>query len=531
MRPHAHADLPGLQSHGAVSDDAPGSAAPPNSTAPYAEALRELAFTRGPSALMRASVPGHAATSTGGVGAYFGADLMCLDIAPLTDGIDADPAGNVTPLDQARELAAQAWGAHTTWFLTSGASQGNLITCVALASAATQLRPAQHPSVGGRLTQQIIVQRSVHSSVMDGLTLAGIDPVTVAPGLDEARGIAHGLTPADLDAALSEHPAALGAYVVSPSYFGAVSDIRGLAEVAHRHGVPLIVDEAWGAHLGFHPRLPVNGLRLGADVAISSTHKLGGSLGQSAMLHLGHGPWADLLGDHIERARRMVTSTSESALLLASLDLARRQLVCDTDAIGASIETADRVRAGLRRDSRFQIVTDEMASHQAVFAIDPLRIVIDTRGCGITGHEVRARLFHDHGIQVEMSTDAVIVALVAAGSQLDTERFINALQHMPHAGQRHTTVHQLPEAGARVMSLRAATFAASEIVPASAAVGRISADSLAAYPPGVPNVLPGELITQQVVDFLQASAQAPHGYVRGAHDPQVDTMRVLCHTD
>lgn len=474
--------------------------------APYAEALQRYVTTIG----VRAGVPGHLADPDRGLADLLGGALAW-DIPPLTDGIDTEPDGSPSALDAARALAADAWGARRTWFLTNGASQGNLTTCLAI----------RHRG------EQIVVTRSMHSSVTDGMALAGLTPITVMPHVDPIRGMTHGITPDELDAALAAHPQAGAAWVVSPSYFGAVSDIAGLANVAHAHGVPLIVDEAWGAHFGFHPDLPTNALRRGADLVVSSTHKLGGSLGQSAMLHLGHGDFADDLGASIDRALPMTSSTSESSLLLAGLDLARRDLVTRTDRITDSIASLTRVRDALRADPRFAIATDDVTDDRAVHAIDPLRLVVDTRGTGLTGHEARHRLFHDHGVHIEMSTDAVVVALVGAGSHLDEQRLINAFTGLPHGTARDVTIHPLPEPGDRVLDLRTARFADTEIVPATEAIGRVSADSLAAYPPGVPNVLPGEAITAEVVDFLIASAAAPHGYVRGSLDPEVTVLRVI----
>ena len=493
--------------------------------APFADALQVLAD----SGIDRAAVPGHLADPTRGIAAFFGPSLTALDFPPLTDGLDTDPHGGPTPLDQARTLAADAWGAHTTWFLTGGATQGNLAACLALAT----FNP--HPDLdtpGAEVpvrhgTTSIVVQRTMHSSVMDGLVLAGITPHVVMPHVDADLGMAHGLTPESLDQALASNPGAVAAYVVSPSYFGAVSDIAGLAEVAHRHHVPLIVDEAWGAHFGFHPDLPTNALRLGADLVISSTHKLGGSLGQSAMLHLGNGAWAAALGISIERALRMITSTSESSLLIASLDLARRDLVTGAERISASIEMVNQVRAALREDTRYLLPNDDLTTDSAVVAVDPLRLVVDTRGTGLTGHEVRHRLFHDHAIQIEMSTDAVIVAVIGAGSTVNATALLAGLRAMPHGSRRELVVHALPSPGPRAVDLRTASFADSQIILATAAVGRVSADSLAAYPPGVPNLLPGEVITAETLAFLQSAADAPHGFVRGAQDPTVRTLRVL----
>lgn len=265
--------------------------------APYAEALR----THAGRGWLRLNVPGHAAEadSFGPLATTFGPESLRLDFPPLLEGLDL---GTDTPMDEALALAAQAWGARRTCFLTNGASQGNHI--------ASLVTPA--------LGRTLVVQRSVHSSVIDGLVLSGLKAAFVQPSVDTEQGIAHGVTAEDLAVAIARHPDAAAAYVVSPSYFGAVADIRALADVAHGAGIPLIVDEAWGAHFGFHPRLPGNALSQGADLVTSSTHKLAGSLTQSAMLHLGHGPFADVLEPLIDRAFRLVQSTSSSALLLAS---------------------------------------------------------------------------------------------------------------------------------------------------------------------------------------------------------------------
>ena len=218
----------------------------------------------------RFHVPGH----KGGPGAdpelreALGDSALALDIPALIEGIDAGP--EPTPWQQAQELAAEAWGARRTWFLLNGASQGNHVACLALV----------------HLGEEIVVQRTAHSSTVDGLIISGLRPHFVQPELDPELRIAHCVTPEALDAALADTPAAVGAHVTSPTYFGAVADVRGLVEVAHSHGVPLVVDEAWGAHLAFHPDLPVHALAAGADLVISSTHKIVGSLTQSAMVHV-----------------------------------------------------------------------------------------------------------------------------------------------------------------------------------------------------------------------------------------------------
>ena len=460
---------------------------------------------------LRLNVPGHGADRRPTVvNALLGREVLALDFPPLLEGIDLGPA--TTPLDHARSLAAEAWGARRTWFLTDGASEGNRIATCALAS------------LGG----SVVVQRSVHSSVVDGLVLSGLAAGFVHPSIDAEMGIAHGVTAEDLAKSLRANPDAVAALVVSPSYFGAAADIRTLAEVAHGAGVPLVVDEAWGAHFGFHPDLPANALAQGADLVVSSTHKLAGSLTQSAMLHLGHGRYADVLEPLIDRAFRLFQSTSGSALLLASLDAARHDLVHGTDAIGDSIRSAEIIRRALRETGRFRVVSDTFSEFDDIAAADPLRVSINTQVGGISGHEARRRLMTEHGVLVEVATASAIVAVIGAGVVPAVGRFLDALHALPDFGApSDPTTPRLPEPGPVALSPREAFLRPAELVPATRAVGRISADTLAAYPPGIPNLIPGELITAETVDFCQQVAASPTGHVRGAADPAVSTLRVV----
>jgi lysine decarboxylase len=415
-------------------------------------------------------------------------------------------------LQRSAQLAADAWGARRSWLLTNGGSKGNLVACLAL----------RH--VG----EQIVVQRSMHSSVMDGMVLGGLHGHFVAPEVDSELGAAHGVRAETLMCALDAHPEAVAAYVVTPSYFGALADVRALAEVAHARGVGLVVDEAWGAHFGFHPDLPANALSQGADLVVSSTHKLGGSLTQSALLHLGHGPFAERLEPLVNRAFRSLQSTSASSLLMLSLDVARSSLaVHGRGRIDRSLDAAARLRAGVRAAGRFAELSERFLAAPGVVAVDPLRIVVDTRVGGLSGHEARQLLFDEHLVHTEMATDSAVVAVIGAGAAPDVERVLAALDALPDRGAAGRVPITLPPPGPAVMSLREAYFASAELVPTERALGRVSADALAAYPPGIPNLLPGEVITAETRDFLVRTAAAPFGHVRGAVDPGLTSLRVV----
>jgi lysine decarboxylase len=479
---------------------------------PYLDALREWAARR-PG---RLHVPGH----KGGAGAderltdAIGAQALALDIPALMWGIDVGV--EPTPFAEAQRLAAEAWGARRTWFLVNGASQGNRVALLALAHA-------------GR---EVVLQRNAHSSTIDALVLSGLRPTFAAPELDPDLHIAHCLKPETLDAALSATPAAVGATVVSPTYFGAVADVAALAEVAHGHGVPLVVDEAWGAHLAFSDELPAHALSLGADLVISSTHKIVGSLTQSAMIHLGQGDLLD--AEVVDRCVTLVESTSPNALLGASLDSARRAAAVNGSAhLSAALRGLAETRAAVREVPGLDVLDESLAGSAGVFAYDPLRLCIDVRGTRTSGYEL-ARLLRDQDdVHVELAGENVVVAVF--GMQEDVAaaggRLVAALEH---AVETASAEERDPEAevfappppwGELAMTPREAFLGRQEVVPVREAVGRVAAESLAAYPPGIPNVLPGERLTAETLDYIQQTLDHG-GSLRGASDRELRTLRV-----
>jgi lysine decarboxylase len=483
-------------------------------TTPYLDALREYAL-RDPA---RLHVPGH----KGGPGAdaglleALGERAMALDIPALTHGIDVGPAP--TPFEQAQQLAAEAWGAKRTWFLINGASQGNIAAGIALAHQ-------------GR---EIVLQRNVHSSAIDALVLSGLRPTFVAPELDPQLGIAHGLDAGALDDALAATPAAAGAWVVSPTYFGAVADVAALASVAHGRGVPLIVDEAWGAHLAFHEQLPEHALAAGADLVVSSTHKIVGSLTQSAMLHLGAGGAGRIDEDAVDRAVTLTESTSPSSLLTCSLDAARRQAATLGHVLlGHTMELLARTRAEVRAIDGVDVLDERLVGRAGVFAYDPLRLAVDLRGVAASGYELAPLLREIGDINLELYGQNVIVAVFGIGERElpEAQRFVAALQAAvarvgvdPSGATAEFAAP--PPWGELAMTPREAYFGPHQVVAASAAAGRIAAESLATYPPGIPNVLPGERLTAGTLAYVQHTLEQG-GSVRGASDRLLRSVRVV----
>jgi arginine decarboxylase len=479
---------------------------------PYLDALRAYA-ARQPA---RMHVPGH----KGGPGAdpglteAIGLQALALDIPALTWGIDVGE--EPTPFSDALRLAAEAWGARRTWWLVNGASQGNHAALLALAHRGTE----------------IVTQRNAHSSTIDALVISGLRPTFVAPELDPELHIAHCMTPEALERALDATPGAVGATVVSPTYFGAVADIAGLADVAHRRGVPLVVDEAWGAHLPFHEDLPKHALSLGADLVISSIHKIVGSLTQSAMIHLGH----DSLIEEsvVDRSVTLIESTSPNSLLFGSLDAARRSAAVNgRELLGETLAALRRVRDAVREIPGLEVLDERLAGAPGVFDYDPLRLAVDVRGTSASGFELARLVREQSDVLLELAGENVLVAVFGMGEPagLAAKRVIGALR------QAVDTIAEQPGApdpsefappppwGELVMTPREAFLGPQEVVATAEAVGRVAAESLAAYPPGIPNVLPGERLTAETLEYIEQTL-AHGGSLRGASDRELRTLRV-----
>jgi arginine decarboxylase len=490
-------------------------------TAPYLDAVVAYGF-RGPG---RFHVPGH----KGGPGAdpglryALGDRALGLDIPQDIHGVDLGP--KPTPYERAEALAAEAHGAARTWFLTNGATQGNHALCLALAPLGTH----------------VVAQRNSHASIVDGLVLSGGRPSFVAPAYDSELGMAHGVTPDALDAALAADPEARVAFLVSPTYYGMAADVEALAAVAHARDVALVVDQSWGPHFGFHPDLPESALRLGADAVLTSTHKIVGSLTQSAMLHVAQGT-----GSHppridpaaVGRAIRLVRSTSPSSLLMASLDGARRQLAVHGEALlHETIACAKATREKLATTPGIRTIDYNMVGRDGVAAYDPLRLVLDTRGTGCTGYEVAEALRNAYDVQPELATVATIVCVLGVGQSPE------ALVRL--AGDVDETVKRIMKPSTPVEALvrspdalrnelvvppRDAFLGVSEVVELRDAIGRVSCESIAGYPPGIPALLPGERITAETADYLRELVDSG-ARLHGAADPTIRTIHVLAETD
>ncbi|NHC14306.1 aminotransferase class I/II-fold pyridoxal phosphate-dependent enzyme [Motilibacter deserti] len=438
----------------------------------------------------------------------FSSDVLTLN------GLD-DRRESQGVLTQAEELMADAVGADVAFFSTCGSSLSVKTAMLAVAGPG----------------EKLLISRNAHKSVIAGVIVNGTRPVWVHPHWDEDLALAHPPEPEDVRRALQANPDAKGMLLITPTDWGTCADIAGVAEVCREHDVALIVDEAWGAHLPFHEGLPAWGMNAGADLVVTSVHKMGSAVEQSSVFHL----QGDRIDPTVLKQREdLLGTTSSSNLVYASLDGWRRQMAEQgSELLGGALRRAERARAQIGSIPHLALMGRDVVRPQGAFDIDPLAVTVDVRGLGISGYQaadwMRAEYHLDLGSmdQCRVSArithgddDATVQALVEGFQRLVRDR--NRISPQPQA--------QLPSAGAleleTVMLPRDAFFGPVEQVPAERAVGRVAAEMVSPYPPGVPVLAPGELITAEAIDYLVSGAKAGM-LIPDAADPSMETVRVV----
>ncbi len=417
-------------------------------------------------------------------------DFFRLDLTELP-GLDNlhSPGG---PIARAQELAARLYGADATFFLVNGTTAG--LQALLLATC----RPGQ----------KIVLSRDCHRSVLAGLIFSGADPVFVCPAPLPGFGITAGVAPGRLAAVLEEEPNARAVLVVYPNYYGIAAGLPALVRLTHERKMPFLVDEAHGAHLPFHSGLPAEALACGADAAVMSIHKTGGSLTQSSLLHL---RGRRVQAERVAAALTMLQTSSPSYLLMVSLDLARCQLAGrGRELIGRSVELAQRVRAELSRVAGLQVLgIEHLGEHlQDSQQLDPTRITVNVRGLGLSGYQAADLLCKKYKVNCELADYYNVVAVIGLGTTAeDCRRLVRGLLEISRfeaepAGSL-PAIPGPPPLPPKRMTPREAWFGSVRSLPLESSAHFICAEWVAAYPPGMPVIYPGEEITPEVIEYLQ----------------------------
>jgi arginine decarboxylase len=444
--------------------------------------------------------------------AFVGDNALSIDlinIGPLDDL--HQPKGMIK---KAQDLAAEAFGADHTFFSVQGTS-GAIMTMVM--------------SVCGP-GDKILVPRNVHKSVMSAIVFSGATPIFIHPEIDPVLGISHGITPESVEKALEQHPEAKAVLVINPTYFGIAGDLRKIVEIAHSHDIPVLVDEAHGVHIHFHEGLPLSAMQAGADMAATSVHKLGGSMTQSSVLNVREGLVSP---KRVQAILSMLTTTSTSYLLLASLDTARKRLAIEgKELIEKTIHLAEKTRDQINEIENLRCVGREILGTAATYDMDPTKLIVSVKDLGITGYDVEKWLREKFNIEVEMSDLYNILCIITPGdTKDDLQKLVDALQELSNECSHQSEdianpAVLLPDIPVLALTPRDAFYAETEVVPFEESAGRIIAEFLMVYPPGIPIFIPGEIITEDNLKYIKMNSEAGLP-VQGAEDYELKTLRVI----
>ncbi|MDT5094700.1 MAG: arginine decarboxylase [Mycobacterium sp.] len=410
---------------------------------------------------------------------------------------------------------ADAVGADQAFFSTCGSSLSVKAAMLAVAG--------DHP--GG-----LLLGRDSHKSVVAGLIFSGVRPRWIAPRWDAERHLSHPPSPAEVEKAWRDNPDAAGALIVSPSPYGTCADLVGIAKVCHDRGKPLIVDEAWGAHLPFHRGLPTWAMDAGADVCVVSVHKMGAGFEQGSVFH----HQGDLIDwRHLAACADLLMTTSPNVLVYSAIDGWRRQMVRDGEEIlGAALQLAEETRDRIDALPGLHVMDDELCGEQASHDLDRLQILIDVSDLGVTGYQSGDWLREHTHIDMGMTDHRRILATFSmADSEQTADRLLAALDALAQAAPalpatdavRLPTPEQLSLES--VSAPHTAFFGPANQVPADKAAGRVAAEQLTPYPPGIPVVVPGERLTEPIIEYLRSGLAAGMA-IPDATDPSLDTLRV-----
>ena len=474
-------------------------------SAPIQEALERMKRAR----LVPFDVPGHKrGRGNPELVAFLGS--ACLDVDVNSMKMLDNLCHPVSVIRDAECLAAEAFRAAHAFFMVSGTT-GSVQAMVL--------------SAVGR-GDKIIMPRNVHRSAINALILCGAIPIYVNPGIDDTLGIALGMRVEDVAAAIARHPDAKAVFVNNPTYYGICSDLRAITELAHTHGMKVLVDEAHGTHLYFSDRLPVAAMDAGADMAAISMHKSGGSLTQSSLLLCSD---SMPLG-YVHQIINITQTTSASYLLLASLDISRRNLALrGREVVDKIIDLVAYARDEINAIGDYYAYGRELIDGAAVFDFDTTKLSIFTRPTGLAGIEVYDILRDDYDIQTEFGDIANLLAYVSVGDRpKDIERLVAALAEIRRNYRKDPSKTLKMEYidPVVVCGPQDAFYAEKESLPIAKSCGRICSEFVMCYPPGIPILAPGEQITEEILTYIRY-AKKKGCQITGPEDMSIRKLNVM----
>ena len=416
----------------------------------------------------------------------------------------------VSVIKEAEQLAAEAFGAAHAFLMVGGTTSAVQSMVLAVCKRG----------------DKIILPRNVHRSVINALVLCGAVPVYVNPDVDQRLGIALGMKVSQVEEAIKENPDAVAIFVNNPTYYGICSDIRSIVKLAHDNDMYVLADEAHGTHFYFGENLPIDAISAGADMAAVSMHKSGGSLTQSSILLIGK----EMHEGYVRQIINLTQTTSASYLLLSSLDISRRNLALRGKEIFAQVmDLAEYARKEISNIGGYYAYSSDMINHDSIYDFDKTKLSIYTLDIGLAGIEVYDKLRDEYDIQIEFGDMGNILAYLSIGDRRqDIERLASSLaeiKRLNSRGKEGLMPHEYisPELA---VSPQAAFYADKEQLDLQETSGRICSEFLMCYPPGIPILAPGEMITDRILDYI-IYAKEKGCSITGPEDPDINKLNVL----
>ena len=416
----------------------------------------------------------------------------------------------ISVIREAEDLAAEAFGAAHAFLMVGGttsAVQSMVLSVV-------------------KRGDKIILPRNVHRSVMGALVLCGAVPVYVNPECDERLGISLGMSIDAVKQAIADNPEAKAILVNNPTYYGICSDLKSIVELAHAHGMYCLADEAHGTHFYFGENMPISAMAAGADMAAVSMHKSGGSLTQSSLLLIGE----NIQEGYVRQIINLTQTTSASYLLLSSLDISRRNLALrGKEAFAKVAQMAQYARKEINSIGGYYAYGSELINGDSVYDFDTTKLAVNTLDIGLAGIEVYDLLRDEYDIQLEFGDLGNILAYLSIGDrERDLERLVSSLAEIRRRfGKSGNELMKQEYIDPKVVaSPQEAFYADKESLPIEQTEGRISSEFLMCYPPGIPIIAPGELITKEILNYIQYAKEKGCS-ITGPEDAEITRLNVL----
>ncbi|MFY0609006.1 MAG: aminotransferase class I/II-fold pyridoxal phosphate-dependent enzyme [Candidatus Atelocyanobacterium thalassa] len=419
-------------------------------------------------------------------------------------------------IEKAQNLAAEAFGARRTWFLINGSSCGIVAAILAVCNPG----------------DKIIVPRNIHHSITTGLIMSGAVPIFLYPKCDSKWNLPLNITPSILEATLEKYHNIKAVLIIHPTYHGICGNISEIVKITHSYNIPLLVDEAHGAHFQFHEILPSSALSAGADLSVQSTHKVLSAMTQASMLHI----QGNLIDEHrINQTLQFIQSSSPSSLLLASLDGARQQIVIDGHKLlNKTIKLSKLSRNKINDIDGFSTLS-LVEKKPEFYDLDITRLTVDISSLGVSGWQVDKILRTKLNVTAELPMLSSLTFIISIGN---TEEDITALvkaflklKKIIHSSSSGIVIPSSPcnlkFFSSLSISPRDAFFASKKIVFIEKSIGLISGEMLCPYPPGIPTIMPGEVITNEAIEYLLKIKQQG-GIITGCSNKDLKTIKVIC---